>query len=67
MQTIIFEIITDITRQKREAEKEPTAPLLREVSQEYHLHGTNENAERKKRIMEYHKINGIDFGFYVKS
>lgn len=36
MQEIIFEIITDITRQKREAGTEPSAPILREVSQELH-------------------------------
>ena len=30
----------------------------------YHLFGTDEKAERKRRVMEYHKINDIDFGFY---
>jgi hypothetical protein len=34
MQNIIFEIITELTRQKREAGKEPTAPILREISDE---------------------------------
>ena len=29
-----------------------------------YLFGTEEKAERKRRVMEYHKINDIDFGFY---
>ena len=34
MQKIIFEIITDLTRKKREARTEPTAPILREITDE---------------------------------
>jgi len=34
MQEIVFEIITDIAHQKREAKKEPTAPILSEISTE---------------------------------
>ncbi len=34
MQEIIFEILTDITRQKSEAGREPNAPILREVLME---------------------------------
>jgi hypothetical protein len=34
MQKIIFEIITDLTRQKRKARIEPTTPILREITDE---------------------------------
>jgi hypothetical protein len=30
----------------------------------YYLYGTEEKPDKKSRIMEYHLINGIDFGFY---
>jgi hypothetical protein len=34
MQKIIFEIITDLTRQKHEARTEPTVAILREITNE---------------------------------
>ena len=30
----------------------------------YYLYGTDNKQEKKSRIMEYRKINDIDFGFY---
>ncbi|GHT02007.1 hypothetical protein AGMMS49525_04520 [Bacteroidia bacterium] len=30
----------------------------------YYFYGTKTQPERKQRVMEYHKINDIDFGFY---
>jgi len=66
MQEIIFEILTEITRRKREERKEPTAPILREVLTELNRRALQElkNLENAGKIKsgdtmndKYFKVN----------
>ena len=59
MQEIIFEILTDITRRKREVRKEPTTPILREVLTELNRRALLElkNLENAGKIKSGDTIN----------
>ncbi|MDR0420428.1 MAG: hypothetical protein LBH30_03130 [Prevotellaceae bacterium] len=67
MQEIILEILTDITRQKREARAEPAAPILREVSQELHRRALQalQDLETAGKIVSGNTINDKYFKINV--